>query len=221
MSHSVISPAIYYWGTPVVLISTTNEDGTPNIGPISSAFWLGNRCMLGLASGSQTSINLRRTKQCVLNLASDNMIPHVNALARTTGISDVPPLRVQMGYRHVKDKFGVAKLTPQESEVVEPPRIKECPVQMEAEMMGEHEMMGNLPGHLRGFTHAIEVQVLRTYVVDELRMAGHANRVDPDKWRPLIMSFQHFYGLRNVEEKSTLANIEEEMYRLPDGSTTS
>jgi hypothetical protein len=26
-------------------------------------------------------------------------------------------------------------------------------------------------------------------------MDGQPNRVDPDKWRPLIMSFQQFYGL--------------------------
>ena len=75
-------------------------------------------------------------------------------------------------------------------------------------------MMGTLPGELRGFTLAIEVEVLRTYVVDEIRMKGHANRVDPDKWRPLIMSFQHLYGLKNVEERSTLADIEEESYRM-------
>ena len=80
-----ISPPIFYWGTPVVLITTENEDGTSNIAPMSSAWWLGNRCMLGLGAISQTTINLIRTKQCVLNLASDNMAGAVNALAKTTG----------------------------------------------------------------------------------------------------------------------------------------
>ena len=84
--------------------------------------------------------------------------------------------------------------------------------------MGEHEMMADLPGQLKGFAMAIEVQVLRTYIADELRLEGHVNRVNPDKWRPMIMSFQHLYGLRNVEQKSTLANIDEELYRLLDGS---
>ena len=218
MPHSIITPAILYWGTPTVLLTTTNEDGTSNIAPISAAFWLGNRCMLGLAKSSQTTTNLRRTRQCVLNLPSDDMVTHVNALARTTGTPQVPPFKVQLGYRHVKDKFGVAALTPQTSEMVTPPRIRECPVQMEAVWVGEHEMMGDAPGEAQGFALAIEVRVLRTYVVDELRLGGHANRVDPDKWRPLIMSFQHFYGLRGVQQKSTLANIEEELYRLPEGS---
>ncbi|KAI9653390.1 MAG: hypothetical protein M1821_007055 [Bathelium mastoideum] len=220
MSHSAIEPAILYWGTPVVLITTTNEDGTPNIGVMSSAFWLGNRCMLGLASSSQTTINLRRTKQCVLNLPSDNMIAQVNAISRTTGSPIVPDFKVNLGYQHVKDKFAISRLTPEKSETVEPPRIKECPVQMEAAMVGEHKMMGDLPGELQGFALAIEVMVLKTYVIDELRKDGHANRIDPDKWRPMIMSFQHLYGLRNVEQKSTLSNIEEELYRLPSGSTS-
>ncbi|KAI9685148.1 MAG: hypothetical protein M1822_004735 [Bathelium mastoideum] len=219
MSHSAIEPAILYWGTPVVLVTTTNEDGTPNIGVMSSAFWLGNRCMLGLASSSQTTINLRRTKQCVLNLPSDNMIAQVNAISRTTGSPIVPDFKVNLGYQHVKDKFTISRLTPEKSETVGPPRIKECPVQMEAAMVGEHKMMGDLPGELQGFALAIEVMVLKTYVIDAIRKDGHANRIDPDKWRPMIMSFQHLYGLRNVEQKSTLSNIEEELYRLPSSST--
>ena len=217
MTHNIINPAIHYWGTPVVLITTTNEDGTPNIGPISSAFWLGNRCMLGLENNSQTTINLRRSRQCVLNLPSDDMITQVNALTRTTGTLVGPQVKIALGYRYVKDKFGTATLTPEESGIVTPPRIKECPVQMEAEMAGEYEMMSSLTGDAKGFTLAIEVCVLRTYVLDELRLAGHSNYIDPDVWRPMIMSFQQLYGLKDERRgKSTLANIEEELYRLPE-----
>jgi hypothetical protein len=45
-------------------------------------------------------------------------------------------------------------------------------------------------------------------------MAGHANRIDPDKWYPLIMSFQELYGLgRKKTSESVLAEINEEGYR--------
>ena len=207
---------VFYWGTPVVLITTTNEDGSANIGPMSSVFWLGNRCMLGLEHISQTTINLRRTGQCVLNLPSDNMVGAVNALARTTGTEVVPDVKIALGYRYEKDKFGAAGLTPQQSNLVLPPRIKECPAQMEAELTGVYEMMSSLPGEAKGFTLAIEVRILRTYVLDELRLPGYTNRIDPDAWKPMIMSFQHLYGLKPGKlEKSTLANIEEELYRLP------
>ena len=96
------------------------------------------------------------------------------------------------------------------------PRIEECPVQMEAEVVGAYEMMGDLEGEAKGFTLAVEVKVLRTYVVDGLRLPGHANRIDPDKWRPMIMSFQHLFGLSGGKrEESTLACVEEELYRMP------
>jgi flavin reductase (DIM6/NTAB) family NADH-FMN oxidoreductase RutF len=46
--HQITDPAILYFGTPVVLISTLNFDGTPNLAPMSSAWWLGHHGMLGL-----------------------------------------------------------------------------------------------------------------------------------------------------------------------------
>jgi hypothetical protein len=42
------------------------------------------------------------------------------------------------------------------------------------------------------------------------------DRIDPDLWRPLIMSFQHFYGLAQRLHPSKLASIDEERYRSPD-----
>ncbi|KNG87419.1 hypothetical protein ANOM_004039 [Aspergillus nomiae NRRL 13137] len=219
-SSQTISPPIFYWGTPVVLITTENEDGTSNIAPMSSAWWLGNRCMLGLGAISQTTINLIRTKQCVLNLASDNMAGAVNALARTTGSKEVMTaaegtgylyFKRMNGYKYVSDKFGHSGLTPAASDLVRPPRIAECPAQMEAELKGVYEMMQD--AEMKGFI-ALEVQVTRTHVHDNIRMAGHANRIDPDKWHPLIMSFQELYGLsRKKASASVLAKINEEGYR--------
>jgi len=48
--HTVIDPAILYFGTPVVLVSSTNVDGSPNLAPMSSAWWLGHSCMLGFGA---------------------------------------------------------------------------------------------------------------------------------------------------------------------------
>jgi flavin reductase (DIM6/NTAB) family NADH-FMN oxidoreductase RutF len=68
--HKTIEPSILYFGTPAVLISTRNEDGTTNVAPMSSAWWLGWGCMIGLAGHSKTSENLLREQECVLNLPS-------------------------------------------------------------------------------------------------------------------------------------------------------
>ncbi len=83
-----IEPSILYFGTPVVLISTLNEDATVNVAPMSSAWWHGWGCMLGLTSGSKTVENLRRTRQCVLNLPSAEQVEFVDRLALTTGVSN-------------------------------------------------------------------------------------------------------------------------------------
>jgi flavin reductase (DIM6/NTAB) family NADH-FMN oxidoreductase RutF len=79
----------YRNGTPVVLISNLNEDGTPNLAPMSSAWWLGWRCMLGLGNVSKTPQNMLRTGECVLNLPSVREVGAVNRLARLTGTEEV------------------------------------------------------------------------------------------------------------------------------------
>ena len=60
---------VLYFGTPVVLVGSRNPDGTPDLAPMSSAWWLGQSCMLGLGNSAQTTANLLRERQCVLNLA--------------------------------------------------------------------------------------------------------------------------------------------------------
>lgn len=42
---------------------------------------------------------------------------------------------------------------------------------------------------------------------------GHENRIDPDAWRPLIMSFCQFYGVGSRVHSSRLAEIPESAYR--------
>jgi len=159
--HRQISPAILYWGTPVILITTENEDGTFNIAPMSSAWWLADRCMLGLAAGSKTPENLLRTKQCVLNLPTDKMAAQVNALARTTGTEDVSNWKKLAGYSYVKDKFGRANLTPEASDLIRPPRIQECPIQMEAELIEATPMMKDKPD-MKGYTQAMRIGSILT-----------------------------------------------------------
>src|SRR5580698_6657036 len=98
--HITSQPSILYFGTPVVLISTKNENDTDNLAPMSSIFWLGWRCMIGLGAGSQTARNLLHNKQCVLNLPSVDQARSVNLLAKTTGLNPVPEGKLLKGYRY-------------------------------------------------------------------------------------------------------------------------
>jgi flavin reductase (DIM6/NTAB) family NADH-FMN oxidoreductase RutF len=213
--HQVSKPEILYFGTPVVLISTCNEDGSYNLAPISSIFWLGWRCMIGISAFSKTTENMLRTKQCVLNLPSVNEVAAVNALARTTGTNPVPQGKQLKGYRYEADKFGVSGLTPIDSHTVNPPRAHECPVQMEAVVEAVHGLAEN-DAAVSGKIKVIELRIQRVHLEESILMDGMPNRVDPDKWKPLIMSFQQFYGLGEQVHDSTLAQISETLYHTSD-----
>lgn len=214
--HVTTEPNILYFGTPVVLISTLNEDGSYNLAPMSSAFWLGWRCLLGWGAGSKTPQNMIRTRQCVLNLPSDDVAHMVNRLALTTGSNPVPERKFKRGYRHQPDKFGISGFTPVPSETVNAPRALECAVQLEAVVEAVHPVAEDDPAQ-RGNIVCIEVRIQRVHVEESLLMNGDSNRIDPDKWRPLIMSFQKFYGLAPHQmHESTLATIPEIQYRSAD-----
>lgn len=213
--HKTIEPGILYFGTPVVLISSQNDDGTFNLAPMSSAFWLGWRGILGLAATSKTTQNLIRSGECVLNLPSDDLAPMVDRLALTTCSNPVPEGKLRRGYRHEAHKFELGGFTALASETVHPPRAAECPVQLEAVVEAVHGMADNDPSQ-RGTRSCIEVRIQRVHVHESILLTGEANRIDPDKWRPLIMSFQQFYGLTRRVHASTLAQVPEAMYRGPD-----
>jgi flavin reductase (DIM6/NTAB) family NADH-FMN oxidoreductase RutF len=198
--HRTIEPTILYFGTPVALISTLNEDGTANIAPMSSAWWLGWSCMLGLGSMGKTSENLIRTRECVINLPSQEQVGHVDRLALTTGKDPVPAKKVGWGYRYEGDKFGVAGLTRMSSIAVLPPRIAECPVQMEGVVHDVRSFGKNVSAN------AFEVHIVRLHVEESL-LVGDESRphIDADRWRPLIMSFCRFFGMGGEVYPSRLA----------------
>ena len=211
--HQTIDPAILYFGTPVLLISTLNEDGSANLAPISSAWWLGHRCVIGIGKTSKTTENLLRTRQCVINLPSADQVTAVDRLALTTGTNPVPEGKSRRGYRHVKDKFKLSQLTPMQSEIVLPPRVQECPVHMEAELYAYHELAENDP-NWGGRAMILETRIIRIHVEDYLRLSPFSDRIDPDIWKPLIMSFQHYYSLSSGRlHSSQLASIAENQYR--------
>jgi flavin reductase (DIM6/NTAB) family NADH-FMN oxidoreductase RutF len=198
LMHRTIEPSILYFGTPVALISTLNPDGSANIAPMSSAWWLGWTCMLGLGQMSQTSDNLIRTRECVINLPSEELVSCVDRLALTTGKNPVPEKKKGWGYRHARDKFEVAGMTPVASEMVSAPRIKECAVHMEG-VVHEYRAFGKNVA-----ANSFEVHIVKLHVKEDLLMGG-GRHIDPVKWRPLMMSFCRFFGLGGEVHPSRLA----------------
>ncbi|PQP86960.1 flavin reductase family protein [Paenibacillus sp. AR247] len=195
---TTIEPNILYFGTPVVLISTLNEDGSANLAPMSSAWWLNQSCMLGMSGKSKTVQNIKRERECVLNLPSADLVSQVDRLALTTGASPVPDYKAKMGYRYEPDKFGLSGFTQIPSDLVKAPRAGECPVQLEAELVQIHSF--EEPSSIA----AMEMKIKRIHIDEELLM-GEKNYINPERWNPLIMSFCEFFGLGRKLHPSRLA----------------
>jgi len=129
-----IEPKILYFGTPVALISSQNEDGSTNLAPISSFWALGWTAMLGLLDETKTADNLAQRPDCVVNIPSPDLWQQVEKLAPLTGKNPVPEIKARQ-FRFEPNKFDASGLSPMASEVVKPERAKECPVHLEARVV--------------------------------------------------------------------------------------
>jgi flavin reductase (DIM6/NTAB) family NADH-FMN oxidoreductase RutF len=189
-----IEPKILYFGTPVVLISTLNEDGSPNLAPMSSAWALGWQVVLGLGTDGKTFENLTQRRECVLNFPSDALWQSVESLAPLTGKNPVPPDKMARS-RYAPDKFGAANLTPLHSICVAPPRVAECLLHMETQV----RTITHIGGEESGLA-AVEVEVLKVHAHETI--TDGANHILPSEWRPLIYNFRHYFGLGSELGKS-------------------
>jgi flavin reductase (DIM6/NTAB) family NADH-FMN oxidoreductase RutF len=184
--HVSITPAILYFGTPVVLLSTENEDGSFNLAPMSSAWALGQVIVLGLGDEGQTAQNLRSRPDLVINVPAPSQWQAVERLAPLTGRSPVPEDK-RGTFRFEPEKFAAAGLRPEPSQLVRPPRVAECPLQMEARAADVR------PG-LAGEFLIVQAQVLRVHADPRIVVPG-SQHIDPARWSPLIYNFRHYHGL--------------------------
>lgn len=181
----VIDPPVLYPGTPVVLLSSVNPDGTTNLAPMSSAWALGRTAVLGLGVSGQTFQNLSARPDCVLNYASADLWRAVERLAPLTGAAPVPEAKAAR-FRTERDKFGAAGLTPAPAELVAADRVAECPIQVEARVLDARRLTNGDAG-------VVEAAVLRVHV--------HPDLAEPDlrhvrvaAWEPLFYVFRHYVG---------------------------
>ena len=81
---------------------------------------------------------------------------------------------------------------------MKPPRIAECPD-------GGHRSR-RAPFGKNVSANAFEVHIVKLHVEESL-LTGDASRphIDPQKWRPLIMSFCLFFGVESEAHPSRLA----------------
>ncbi|OEH93553.1 flavin reductase family protein [Bacillus solimangrovi] len=190
----MIKPKILYYGTPVILLTTLNADETVNISPLSSSWALGDCIVLGIGLDGKAFENIKRHRECVINIPNASLWEHVERLAPYTGKNPVPDYKKDNGFTYNKEKYEISNLTPISSTFVQPTRIVECPLQIEAKVTKVR-----IPEHSSNFA-IIEIKAIQVHAHEDITI--NENHVDPSKWNPLIYNFRHYFGLGNEVGKT-------------------
>lgn len=176
-------PTMFYYGFPVVLLTTTDKDGNADVTPISSTFTLGANAVIALVKLNKAYHNVLEVPEVVFNLPTAAMWEKVEAIAPYTAQNPVPPQKMGK-YTYTDDKFSIGGFTQLPSEKVRPPRIAECPIQAEAKVKNMND---------RDAYVLVELEFVQVHAEDHLVMEG--NKINPLEWEPLIYNFKHYYGL--------------------------
>ena len=114
---------------PIALVSTISEDGVLNLAPFSFFTRITTKpATIGLAPAlkgkegekKDTLANVESLKEFVVNIVTESISDQMVKTA-----SEVAP---------DVDEFKVAGLTPIDSEIVRPPRVKESPINLECKL---------------------------------------------------------------------------------------
>ena len=176
-------PTMFYYGFPVVLLTTTDKDGNADVTPISSTFTLGANAVIALVKLNKAYHNVMEVPEVVFNLPTAAMWEKVEAIAPYTAQNPVPPQKMGK-YTYTDDKFSIGGFTQLPSEKVRPPRIAECPMQAEAIVKQVND---------RDTYAIVELEIVQVHAEDYLVMEG--DKINPLEWEPLIYNFKHYYGL--------------------------
>ncbi|MFO7445199.1 MAG: flavin reductase family protein [Ignavibacteriaceae bacterium] len=115
---------------PIALVSTLSEDNIPNLSPFSFFNVFGyNPPVIAFSparKGRDSSLkdtyhNIIKTKECVVHAVTYSMVEQIS-LASTEYSSDI-------------NEFVKSGLTPIDSDIVKPKRVKESPFQMECKLL--------------------------------------------------------------------------------------
>ena len=157
---------------PIAFVSSVSPEGIPNLAPFS--FFTGISAnpptvcfspMIRSSDGNRkdTLNNIEATGEFVINVVSEEISVPMNI----SSIEFPPDV----------DEFREAGLTPIESDLVKPPRVKESPVNMECRLV---QVVHVSPKPLGG--SLVIGEILRFHIRDEL---FDNFRIDPDKLHPI------------------------------------
>jgi flavin reductase (DIM6/NTAB) family NADH-FMN oxidoreductase RutF len=129
---------------PICFASTINSDGIPNLAPFSffNVFSANPPVLIFAPNNSgktgepkHTFLNVKQVKEVVINIINHDLLEKMNLAAAP--------------WEYGVSEFEKAGFTPIDSTLVKPYRVKECPVQIECEVMEIKELgVGGGAGNL-------------------------------------------------------------------------
>jgi flavin reductase (DIM6/NTAB) family NADH-FMN oxidoreductase RutF len=177
-----LKPASILYPTPVVLATSRDEAGKPNVCTLAAS---------GILSGSppHVSISIRpsryshelisRTREYVINIPTSGIVRETDYCGIVSG--------------RTIDKFKVTKLTPIEAKKVKPPIIKECPVSLECKVKD----IINLGSHSAFIGEVVNINVDENVLNQSKNIAYE--KLKPITWNPLTEEY-HSLGERLGKE---------------------
>ncbi|KMK51042.1 hypothetical protein RO21_08315 [[Actinobacillus] muris] len=190
MHHNTIHPKMFYYGFPVILLTTCDQQGKTNITPISSSWCLGDNVVIGLSTQGKAFENLQQCGEAVLNLADQSLWQQVESIASLTAKSPIPDFK-QDHYQFCDTKFERGNFTAQAATQIQPARILECPIQAETQVAQIN---------LREGYAIIELKIVVVHAHPDLIFDN--DKINPEKWQPLIYNFRHYHGLSETLGKN-------------------
>jgi flavin reductase (DIM6/NTAB) family NADH-FMN oxidoreductase RutF len=156
---------------PIAFVSTINNSGTHNLAPFS--FFSGvcsNPPIICFSTAirpdkthKDTYNNIKATRQFVVNLVTEDLAKQMNECS-----ADFSP---------EVDEFAVSGLTPERSDLIKAPRVKESPVNMECILLKIVDF-----GEDPGCASTIFGNIVRFHIADKLVDNFH---IDPDRLKAI------------------------------------
>ena len=155
---------------PIAFVSTIDTEGVPNLAPFSffNAFSskppiLGFATSIRAANGTtkDTLANVQEVNECVVNIVSHSFVRQMSLTA--------------VNYPKGVSEFEKAGLTPIESDLIRPFRVKESPIQMECRVEQILPLSDEKGGGI-----LILCRILRMHINEDI-LDLEKNRIDPHK----------------------------------------
>ena len=168
-----ITPFRPVYPSPAALITSVDEDGKPNIVTLGECFniSIARPVIVGIAIRTATYSHglIRRRGEFTVNLPGPDLLAQVDGIGSVSGRDC--------------DKFQHFGLTPLPAQMVAPPLIAECPLNIECKVLAEHEV-----GDHQLFLGGVLVQHVDADKVDD------NGKVDAAKLEMLIYAANNYFA---------------------------